>query len=396
MAVAVDGEEAGSFVTLFGEDGVQVTCMARFLAGPDGPELGPEVLSGWDVASASAPPSGTLYDHAQRSGRRTTDELRTVGAAEAAHLCADYGRPLMRRMAMPRAAEGRGYGFTLVELLVAALIAAVCLSAAFAWLWNVAALAGGADDRAQAATLASAVSRAVAADVHAAVCVVEPPPGRDPSRSLALVHDHAAAAAENVLIVWDAARGVVWRNASGTYLSDHVTQFDVAYVLADGSLVDGEHVGPAAWTSVCAVRVELAAAVGSITVRRSVEASVGSVVSVRRSTDGFAMLAALLVVVLAATFALVVVGAVLAVQSVEGADAAARRATAAEGQALAAVTRSLRWRPSASVGAVEGVEPGRRSLVARLLGAGACRRRRHLASRRCAGGHIRGARAPPR
>ena len=69
--------------------------------------------------------------------------------------------------------------------------------------------------------------------------MVEPPSGRDPSRSLALVHDHAAAAAETVLIVWDPARGVVWRNASGTYLADHVTRFDVAYVLADGSLVDG-------------------------------------------------------------------------------------------------------------------------------------------------------------
>jgi hypothetical protein len=78
----------------------------------------------------------------------------------------------------------------------------------------------------------------------------------------------------------------------------------------------------------------------------------------RRSTGGFAMLAALLVVVLAATFALVVVGAVRAVQSVEGADAAARRATAAEGDALAAVTRSLRWRPSDTTGTCEGGDPG--------------------------------------
>ena len=69
------------------------------------------------------------------------------------------------------------------------------------------------------------------------------------------------------------------------------------------------------------------------------------------------MLAALLVVVLAATFALVVVGAVRAVQSVEGADAAAWRATAAEGPALAAVARSLRWRPAALGGTAEGTDP---------------------------------------
>jgi hypothetical protein len=81
-------------------------------------------------------------------------------------------------------------------------------------------------------------------------------------------------------------------------------------------------------------------------------------VSSRGSANGFAMLAALLVVVLAATFALVVVGAVRAVQSVEGADAAARRATAAEGSAVAAVTRALRWRPSIVTGANEGGDPG--------------------------------------
>ena len=182
----------------------------------------------------------------------------------------------MRRGAIHRLAGcRRDDGFMLVELLVAAVVAATILTAAFAWLWNVAALAGGADDRAQADTLVAAVSRAVAADLHAAVGVAEPPIGRDPSRSLTLVHDHAASAAETVLVVWDPARGVVWRNASGTYVSDHITQFDVAYVLADGSLVDGERMGPADWASVRAARVLVTAAVGSVTVRRSVEASVG-------------------------------------------------------------------------------------------------------------------------
>ena len=70
------------------------------------------------------------------------------------------------------------------------------------------------------------------------------------------------------------------------------------------------------------------------------------------------MLAALLVVVLAVTFALVVVGAVRAVQSVEGADASARRATAAAGNAIATVTRSLRWRPSVLTGMSQGGDPG--------------------------------------
>jgi prepilin-type N-terminal cleavage/methylation domain-containing protein len=166
-------------------------------------------------------------------------------------------------------------GFTLVELLIGASIAAVILSAAYAWLWNVGVFADGADDRAQAATLAAALSRAVVADINAGVGVVEPPSGRNPSRSLTLEHDHVAGALEAVLIVWDPARGVVWRNASGTYIADHVTRFAVAYALADGTLVDGEDMTSSGWNAVRAVHVALEATVGSATSRRSLETSVG-------------------------------------------------------------------------------------------------------------------------
>jgi hypothetical protein len=51
---------AGSFVTLVTRDGVVVRCVARFLTGPEGPELGPEQLAGWDVAGSDAPPAPSL------------------------------------------------------------------------------------------------------------------------------------------------------------------------------------------------------------------------------------------------------------------------------------------------------------------------------------------------
>jgi hypothetical protein len=69
------------------------------------------------------------------------------------------------------------------------------------------------------------------------------------------------------------------------------------------------------------------------------------------------MLAALLIMAVAATFALVVIGAVRSLQVVEGADAAGRRAGAAETAALAAVTRSLRWRPAEMTGSAVADDP---------------------------------------
>lgn len=76
------------------------------------------------------------------------------------------------------------------------------------------------------------------------------------------------------------------------------------------------------------------------------------------SADGYAMLAALVVMVLAATFALVVVGAVHGLQVVEGADASGWRSGAAEARALAEVTRALRWHAALAGGSASGGERG--------------------------------------
>jgi prepilin-type N-terminal cleavage/methylation domain-containing protein len=173
------------------------------------------------------------------------------------------------------AARRRERGFTLIEVLVAAATAGLVLSAAYGWLWNVAAFAARTDDAVQAATIASAVSRAIAGDVRAAVSVGEPPVGRDPSRSLALAHDHVDVAREAVLVAWDPARGVVWRNAPGTYLADHVIRFDVSYHLADGRRLAGAEMSPRDWESARVVRVQLAVAVGAAVVARSLETAVG-------------------------------------------------------------------------------------------------------------------------
>ena len=158
---------------------------------------------------------------------------------------------------------------------MAVVIAGVVLSAAYGWLWNVAAFATRTDAAAQAATIASAVSRAIAGDVRTAVAVAPPPAGRDPARSLALVHDHVDVAPEAVLTVWDPARRVVWRNASGTYLADHVVQLAVSYDLVDGRGLTGAEMMPRDWGGVRVVRVELVVVVGAAAVARTIETGVG-------------------------------------------------------------------------------------------------------------------------
>jgi hypothetical protein len=76
----------------------------------------------------------------------------------------------------------------------------------------------------------------------------------------------------------------------------------------------------------------------------------------RGGAEGYAMLAALVVMVLAATFALVVVGAVHSMQVVEGGDASGWRAAALESRALAAVSPARRWRPGTVAGSAEGAD----------------------------------------
>ena len=74
-----DGEHetapAGAFITLLDEGGVEVRCVARFLAAGPGTELGPADLDGWAVAEADAPPGAGL---SIVLSARTSGSMRTV------------------------------------------------------------------------------------------------------------------------------------------------------------------------------------------------------------------------------------------------------------------------------------------------------------------------------
>jgi prepilin-type N-terminal cleavage/methylation domain-containing protein len=177
---------------------------------------------------------------------------------------------------MRAAKAGRERGLTLVELLLALVVAGVVLSASFGWVWDLGGLARRHDDRAQAATIAAAAARSIAADIRAAVAIAPPAAALDPSRALTLVHDHVGVARETVTVVWAPDRRVVWRNAPGTYIADHVTAFVVTYALKDGREAGATAMSPADWSLVSAVIVRLTTEIGPAHASRSVFAEVGS------------------------------------------------------------------------------------------------------------------------
>jgi len=126
-------------------------------------------------------------------------------------------------------------GFTLVELLVAAALASGMLAAAWGWLWTSAAAARRVDFDAQAATAQAFAARRLRADLLSCAGLCPPELGVcGPSRLTLLRRDPASGDEEVTLVAWDPARGVLWRNAAGSYLAEGVTAFTVRYFTAAG------------------------------------------------------------------------------------------------------------------------------------------------------------------
>jgi type II secretory pathway pseudopilin PulG len=169
----------------------------------------------------------------------------------------------MTRVAVSAARRG---GFSMVELLVAATLASTLLAASFGWLWTTAAAARGADAQAQGATAQAFAARMLRADLGTCVALCPPDLGVCGPTTLALLRREAGTGVETVVtIAWDPRRGVLWRNAAGSYLAEGVTSCAVRYFTPDGEEVvasDGT-LGLEARRSVRRVRVEWTTVAGS-------------------------------------------------------------------------------------------------------------------------------------
>lgn len=89
----------GSFVTLVEENGVEVRCVARFLASEGGTAISAAELDGWSVSERAAPPSAILLMRLTASSRGSA---RTVSLMRSALTGPTAGR---RRSSMSGAAS---------------------------------------------------------------------------------------------------------------------------------------------------------------------------------------------------------------------------------------------------------------------------------------------------
>jgi hypothetical protein len=167
-------------------------------------------------------------------------------------------------------------GVSLVELLVATVVAAITLCGAWAWMWNAGDASSSTVSRARAATAAAFAARCISDDLDQSTALQVPPSAYGPRRALNLVHVHRSAVPESVLIVWDPSRHVLWRKTSGTYLADHVTRFAVTYYDEGGGVLSPSDLEMPAWPGrVARVAVEIVVAAGSESAQAACDVTLG-------------------------------------------------------------------------------------------------------------------------
>ncbi len=189
------GDEAGTFVSIVDVGGVRVRRDAVFLADERdaAKHLGVADLVGWDCTSGARPPATSLAVTVDVSARGRSASRTMVFTALRPSLepspQAGQGRgPRMHATVSrrPLAVNSRSSqtGVSLVELLVATVIAGVTLCGAWAWLWNAGDASSSTVDRAAAATAAAFAARCISDDLEASFALKDPPSAYGPVRAL--------------------------------------------------------------------------------------------------------------------------------------------------------------------------------------------------------------------
>jgi len=133
-------------------------------------------------------------------------------------------------------------GLTLVEVLVAAVLACGLAVAAYTWLWGTCGACAGETRAAEAQSRLAAVHRRLALDMAQALGLTRPLDGLS-ERRFALRLIDAAGVLREVEYCWDPARQVLWRSSSSSYVADGVRGFTVTYLDDRGAAVEPAMLG---------------------------------------------------------------------------------------------------------------------------------------------------------
>jgi type II secretory pathway component PulJ len=128
-------------------------------------------------------------------------------------------------------------GFTVVELVVACLLGALALMAAWSWLFTSSSAAARQARRLEAETSLAFVLRLSSAELRRAAMLLSAPSPGCTSSSVVFATATSDGSNETVSYVWNPTSGVLWRKAVGSHLASGVTAFTVEYLDAGGVAV---------------------------------------------------------------------------------------------------------------------------------------------------------------
>jgi len=127
-------------------------------------------------------------------------------------------------------------GLSLIEVLIAATLTCLVLAASFGWLSSVVSASDHAADHVEVSSSLAFARRLTTSELRQAsalVAVPTAPCGRH-TISFALPSVANDGTYDLITYTWDAGRNILWRKASGSYVAQGVTHFEVHYFSSDG------------------------------------------------------------------------------------------------------------------------------------------------------------------
>ncbi len=127
-------------------------------------------------------------------------------------------------------ARRRQAGFSLVELLLATVIAGVVLAGGWAWCWSVCGSCARGAERLDAGSSLAFARRLSVNELRCSEGLVATSGAGCTATAISFMAPAASSTApELITYVWDTGRRVLWRKAPGSHVAENVDSFSISY-----------------------------------------------------------------------------------------------------------------------------------------------------------------------